>query len=434
VAENHSLRVNRAIASILRSYTPVTPKKVRFIKFFSLARAKFFGLVFSLFTDGVTLKLATGRIQPLSQKIELESGPLVIVANHTSHADAAALVAAIGRVRPVLVAAAADYWLAEPVSEAISRALIGIWPIRRNLEKGRSDLLAAADLVRHGVALIVFSEGTRSQTGQVAEFHLGAFRLAQATGAKILPVAISGTNRVLPRSAKSITRAAVSLQILSSIATPTDPAISAKEAKVAIETALESEVVSKPGRAWARAHRLAFSWVGLALLFAWSFAEGIFWPFIAEMPLILLIGTVGKSFRGLALILSSVVGSMAGITVTWWLSSHGIPVFTPLTTPRMFQVAQQQLLEGSSSAFYHQMWNGIPVKVYASELGALGFSGQQLLAALIPRIIRISLIGAGAWAFCAFAARWLKPCLGVLQAISLTLFVLGLALAVGYWS
>ena len=45
--------------------------------------------------------------------------------------------------------------------------------------------------------LIFFSEGTRTRTGKIGKFKLGAFAIAQEMGLPIVPIAISGTFRVL---------------------------------------------------------------------------------------------------------------------------------------------------------------------------------------------------------------------------------------------
>jgi len=86
------------------------------------------------------------------------------------------------------------------------------------------------------------------------------------------------------------------------------------------------------------------------------------------------------------------------------------------------------------TAFWRQMFNGIPVKVYAHEAGALNLSLVQVLLALVPRVLRIAVIGIGTWLLGSALSRWLKSCLGMVQAICLALFPFGLALTVGYWS
>ena len=155
----------------------------------SWLRAKCWGLVLSIFTAGLTTFIGKGE-QPIElfKKVELPEGPLVVVANHSSHIDSVALVAMIGRSRPVLVAAAADYWLTDKASEIIARASIGIWPIRRDSEQGFEDLLKVRQLLLSGVVVVVFAEGGRSETDEVGQFHTGAFRLAQETGATVLPL------------------------------------------------------------------------------------------------------------------------------------------------------------------------------------------------------------------------------------------------------
>lgn len=127
----------------------------------------------------------------------LPPGPCVIVANHSSHADTAALIAALSARRQPAVAAAADYWFRGGVRPAICRALCAAFPVRRS-GGGSRDLAAAVRLLAAGHDVIVFPEGTRSRDGQTGDFHRGAARLAAAAGAPLVPAGISGTRALLP--------------------------------------------------------------------------------------------------------------------------------------------------------------------------------------------------------------------------------------------
>ena len=127
----------------------------------------------------------------------LPPGPCVIVANHSSHADTAALIAALPARRQPAVAAAADYWFRGGVRPAICRALCAAFPVRRS-GGGSADLAAAARLLAAGHDVIVFPEGTRSRDGRTGDFHRGAARLAAAAGAPLVPAGISGTRTLLP--------------------------------------------------------------------------------------------------------------------------------------------------------------------------------------------------------------------------------------------
>ena len=121
----------------------------------------------------------------------------MIVANHSSHADTAALIAALPARRQPTVAAAADYWFRGGVRPAICRALCAAFPVRRS-GGGSADLAAAARLLAAGQDVIVYPEGTRSRDGEIGDFHRGAARLAAAAGAPLVPAGISGTRTLLP--------------------------------------------------------------------------------------------------------------------------------------------------------------------------------------------------------------------------------------------
>jgi 1-acyl-sn-glycerol-3-phosphate acyltransferase len=59
-------------------------------------------------------------------------------------------------------------------------------------------LAKGTKLIKEGVSIIAFPEGTRSGSRRMGPFHGSAFRLARATGVKIVPLAISG-NENIPR-------------------------------------------------------------------------------------------------------------------------------------------------------------------------------------------------------------------------------------------
>jgi len=131
------------------------------------------------------------------------SGGCVVVANHSSHADTAVLLAALpSSARPVF-AAAADYWFDVPVRRFVATSLAGVLPVTRNGGGAYAGLLAAArPALRAGRCVVIYPEGTRSTNGQIAEFHSGAVRLAQECGVPIVPVAVTGTAEVLPKNGR----------------------------------------------------------------------------------------------------------------------------------------------------------------------------------------------------------------------------------------
>jgi len=123
------------------------------------------------------------------------SRPHVLVANHQSIIDICVLFRAV----PVPLRFLLKEELGRiPFLGWYTRAM-GMYLIRRNsARQARQCLDAAVDNIAPGTSLCGFPEGTRSRAGQVGPFRAGIFRLAIKAGVPVIPVALTGTGRILP--------------------------------------------------------------------------------------------------------------------------------------------------------------------------------------------------------------------------------------------
>jgi 1-acyl-sn-glycerol-3-phosphate acyltransferase len=80
--------------------------------------------------------------------------------------------------------------------------LAGDIPVTRgDQSSARGAMAQCAKWLDKGMPVMIFPEGTRSKTQELLPFKDGAFRLAIETGADVLPLAVSGTRRALPKHA-----------------------------------------------------------------------------------------------------------------------------------------------------------------------------------------------------------------------------------------
>ncbi len=72
---------------------------------------------------------------------------------------------------------------------------------RSNRQKAIASLDRAGKLIKKGRDVLMFPEGTRSRTGNVAAFKKGPFMLASKADIAVAPVAVVGTDKVMsPKS------------------------------------------------------------------------------------------------------------------------------------------------------------------------------------------------------------------------------------------
>jgi 1-acyl-sn-glycerol-3-phosphate acyltransferase len=141
--------------------------------------------------------------------------PYVVVANHESFADILLLCHLPWEMK----------WMSKQSIMRIPVLGWAMWavrdiPITRERATSARDALAASrDRLDANVSVVIFPEGTRSETDEMLPFKDGAFRLAIEAQVPILPLALYGTRDAIAKHDWRINPAQAVVEILDPIPT-----------------------------------------------------------------------------------------------------------------------------------------------------------------------------------------------------------------------
>jgi 1-acyl-sn-glycerol-3-phosphate acyltransferase len=146
------------------------------------------GTMFFVRAVGVRVNVkGTERIPP---------GTCLFVANHTSSADAPAVVNAIPRRIAILLKKSLFKWPIVGQAFTLARFI----PVERSKrESAIASLEKAIEAMREGQSFLIYPEGTRSPDGRLQEFKKGAVVMAIKAGVPIVPVVCSGAHRIMEK-------------------------------------------------------------------------------------------------------------------------------------------------------------------------------------------------------------------------------------------
>lgn len=129
----------------------------------------------------------------------------ILMSNHRSLYDIPVLFQAFPRTLRMV---AKTELFRVPIWGQAMRAAGFIEVDRKNRVRAIESLRAARATLDSGVNVWIAPEGTRSRTGALARFKTGGFMLAIETGTRILPVAVRGTEHILPADGALVRRGA----------------------------------------------------------------------------------------------------------------------------------------------------------------------------------------------------------------------------------
>jgi glycerol-3-phosphate dehydrogenase (NAD(P)+) len=120
----------------------------------------------------------------------IPKGPVILAANHRSFLDP--FIVGACTFRPVYFVAKKELFDRRWQGWLLNR--LGAFPVKR----GQSDeemMQTALTLLERGEAVVIFPEGTRHREGPLHEPRRGVGRLALESGAPVVPIAITGTEK-----------------------------------------------------------------------------------------------------------------------------------------------------------------------------------------------------------------------------------------------
>ena len=128
-------------------------------------------------------------------------GTYIFMSNHVSNLDPPIIIPRLPSRTSVLVK---KELFRVPILGPAMR-LASLVPVdRSNREAAIASVQAGVAVLKTGIHMTVFPEGTRSPDGKLLPFKKGPFYLATDSGIPIVPVTISGTAKLMPKGAAII--------------------------------------------------------------------------------------------------------------------------------------------------------------------------------------------------------------------------------------
>jgi long-chain acyl-CoA synthetase len=156
------------------------------------------------------------------EHLEKTQGPVIFAANHQSHFDGPVVLDSLPprwryRTAPAMMREffnahffperyGRKAWFTNSLNYYLSALFFNAFPLTQGRAGTRQTLRYVGDLVGSGYSILIFPEGRRTESGEIAKFQPGVGMIASRLGVPVVPVRLDGLERVLPRHARFPTR------------------------------------------------------------------------------------------------------------------------------------------------------------------------------------------------------------------------------------
>ncbi|MBV9669400.1 MAG: 1-acylglycerol-3-phosphate O-acyltransferase [Acidobacteriales bacterium] len=156
---------------------------------------------------GITgVRLAGVRVRLIGLDRFDHNRSYIFMSNHVSNLDPPVVIPNIPQ--RVSVLAKASLFRIPLLGYAMSKA--SLIPVHReNREAAIQSIHNAVEVLRQGLSIVIFPEGTRSRTGELLPFKKGPFYMAEEAGVPVVPITVRNTAELMPKGKFEVRRGTV---------------------------------------------------------------------------------------------------------------------------------------------------------------------------------------------------------------------------------
>ena len=140
------------------------------------------------------LKMTGARIQVIGEENVPKDRAVLYVGNHKSYFD---ILLTYSRVPRLTGYVAKKEMESFPILSIWMKRLHYLFLDRKDIKQGLKTILTGIDLIKNGISVCIFPEGTRNKSNdRLLPFKEGSLKMAEKTGCPIIPFAITNSSKL----------------------------------------------------------------------------------------------------------------------------------------------------------------------------------------------------------------------------------------------
>ena len=140
------------------------------------------------------LKMTGARIQVIGEENVPKDRAVLYVGNHKSYFD---ILLTYSRVPRLTGYVAKKEMESFPILSIWMKRLHCLFLDRKDIKQGLKTILTGIDLLKNGISVCIFPEGTRNKSNdRLLPFKEGSLKMAEKTGCPIIPFAITNSSKL----------------------------------------------------------------------------------------------------------------------------------------------------------------------------------------------------------------------------------------------